>query len=157
MAIKNNGTLWGWGNNDTGQLGGGIGVQSTPTQKGSDTNWKTVTAGGVHTLSIKTDGTLWGWGYNAYGELGDGTTFTRLTPVQIGTENDWKEACTGYFHSIAIKNNGTLWSWGNNTYGQLGDGTYISKTTPTQNLKIKWHIRKELVVPKTVENLTLKD
>ncbi|MFP3681491.1 hypothetical protein SB725_30895, partial [Pseudomonas sp. SIMBA_041] len=56
IAIKTNGTLWGWGNNGSGQLvNTGTTNINTPTQIGTDTNWKTAALGITHTLAIKTN------------------------------------------------------------------------------------------------------
>ncbi|MCL2679555.1 MAG: hypothetical protein FWF18_04655, partial [Dehalococcoidia bacterium] len=129
-AIGRDGTLWTWGNNDSGELGLGIGNFGTsmyvPTKVGTDTDWAYVSAGGMYgygyTMAIKTDGTLWGWGYNDYGQLGDGGTATKYLPTQIGSDTDWKTVSTGLFHTAAIKTDGTLWTWGYNASGQLGHG-----------------------------------
>jgi alpha-tubulin suppressor-like RCC1 family protein len=43
--------------------------------------WRSVSAGGYHTMGLKADGTLWGWGSNGFGELGDATTAQRKMPV----------------------------------------------------------------------------
>ena len=38
--IKNNGSMWTWGNNQHGQQGmGDLILRSVPTQVGTDTNW----------------------------------------------------------------------------------------------------------------------
>lgn len=134
VAIKTDGTLWAWGSNFNGQLGDGTIInRTTPTQIGSDTNWKSVSAGGYsHTVAIKTDGTLWAWGYNWYGQLGDGTTSGTTFPIQIGTATDWASVSAGGTHSVAIKTDGTLWAWGGNYWGQLGDGTTTNRTSPTK-------------------------
>ena len=54
MAIKTDGTLWGWGNNQYGQLGIGAATAyySSPIQIGSLTSWKQVSAGWNNTLAI---------------------------------------------------------------------------------------------------------
>ena len=131
FAIKNNGTLWAWGYNFYGQLGDGTTTNKTiPTQVGTATDWKTVTAGYYHIMAIKNNGTLYSWGYNDYGQLGDGTITQKNSPTQIGTASDWKSVVTGSLYSMAIKNDGALWAWGSNNKGQLGDGTTTNKTTP---------------------------
>lgn len=54
MAIKTDGTLWGWGQNSFYQMGTGttVGGRSSPVQIGSLTNWKQVECGQSHTIAI---------------------------------------------------------------------------------------------------------
>ena len=54
-AIKTDGTLWTWGNNDNGKLGtNGGGKRSTPvTTFAGGTNWKQVAGGLTHTAAIE--------------------------------------------------------------------------------------------------------
>lgn len=114
FAIKNNGTLWGRGRNNFGDLGTGntLSIYNNLIQIGTDSDWLKVSAARQSfTLALKTNGTLWAWGDNEYGRLGDGTTTNRYSPVQIGTST-WKEIAAGTFHSIGIKSDGTLWQWG---------------------------------------------
>ncbi|MBI1845243.1 MAG: RCC1 repeat-containing protein, partial [Actinobacteria bacterium] len=60
LGIRKNGTLWGWGNNEYGQLGNGKAVQrATPGQVEGGASWATVSTGGAHSLGVKVDGTLW--------------------------------------------------------------------------------------------------
>jgi alpha-tubulin suppressor-like RCC1 family protein len=132
-VIKNDGTLWAWGNNSNSQLGDGTNInKNSPIKIGSNYDWKTVYTGYRRTFAIKNNGTLWGWGNNFSGQLGDGTTITKATPTQIGIGNDWEKFSTRSSHSLAIKKNGTLWAWGYNGAGQLGDGTTTSKLIPKQ-------------------------
>jgi alpha-tubulin suppressor-like RCC1 family protein len=134
MAIRGDGTLWGWGRNASGQLGipTVTDEQLDPLQVGSDSNWRSVGAGGSHTLAIKDDGTLWGWGDNSVGEIGDGTTTSRLAPTRVGSDSDWSSVSAGGSHTLAIKDDGTLWGWGDNRYGQVGDGSHTNRTTPVR-------------------------
>jgi uncharacterized protein (TIGR02145 family) len=132
MAIKTNGTLWGWGLNTSSQLGIGLTTnQNQPQKIGNDNDWVSVSAGSFHTLALKADGSLWAWGLNSSGELGDGTNVDKTTPIRIGIANDWVKIEAGEYTSYAIKQNGSLWAWGNNSVGQLGDGTGITKNIPT--------------------------
>jgi len=137
-AIKNDGTLWAWGQNNFGQLGDGTTTQrSIPVQENTRANnWKAVCAGYWHTAAIKEDGTLWAWGQNNFGQLGDGTTTQRSIPVQENTRaNNWKVVCVGYWHTVAIKDDGTLWTWGYNNFGQLGNGTTTGKEMKAKRIK----------------------
>jgi alpha-tubulin suppressor-like RCC1 family protein len=125
LFIKDDGSLWAWGNNHDGQLGIGTNKDSEfPIEVGSDKNWVDIAAGTSHTVALKTDGTLWAWGTNSSYQLGIGSNVNisyRNEPVQVGTDNDWEKISAGDSHTIALKNDGTLWAWGvNGDYGQLG-------------------------------------
>jgi|TARA_R110000824_G_scaffold68765_4_gene177495 alpha-tubulin suppressor-like RCC1 family protein len=106
VAVKTDGTLWGWGRNNNGQLGQGNTTDySSPVQIGALTDWSKVygSADGGAFFAIKTDGTLWGVGNNENGELGDGSTTKRSSPVQIGALTTWVEAATGSNFTIALE------------------------------------------------------
>lgn len=135
LAIKTDGTLWGWGRNDSGELGDNTTVhKSSPVQTVAGNNtWSEISCGDRHALAVKSDGTLWTWGLNDQGQLGDGTTVNKSSPVQIpGTT--WKQVFAGIKNSAAIKSDGTLWLWGINTSGQLGDNSAVSKSSPVQTI-----------------------
>ncbi|AWA29891.1 hypothetical protein HYN48_07260 [Flavobacterium magnum] len=132
-AIKNDGTLWLWGINTSGQLGDGTTTASVnPKKLGTATNWKMVQCGSSFTTALKTDGTLWAWGSNSIGGFGNGTTTNSSVPVQIGTATDWASISRIAETTLAIKTDGTLWAWGRNSFGQVGDGTFVTRTTPVQ-------------------------
>ena len=137
LAIKTDGTLWGWGHNLYGLLGintshPGQSYVSSPTQVGSDTDWSNVRSGHYHTLAIKTNGTMYGWGYNWYGQLGHNTNGYHISsPVQVpGTT--WSKAWGGEFSSLAMKTDGTIWGMGRNFYGELGQNNRSAYSSPTQ-------------------------
>ena len=133
LALKTDGTLWAWGNNEFGQLGDGTKIRKNqPTQVGSEMNWAYISIGLGHSLAIKTDGTLWAWGFNNYLQLGDGTNVDKTVSTKIGNDNNWETISAGNFNSFAIKTDKTLWAWGYNNLGVLGDGTTVNKNIPTQ-------------------------
>ena len=154
IALKGDGTVWGWGMNEFGQVGDGTwgSDRYTPVQvkgpggAGSLTGVAAVAVGGGpwnsdsgYTVAVKTDGTVWAWGSNGYGELGDGTQGDdRVTPVQVvgpggsGFLTGVATVAAGCKHTVALKTDGTAWSWGRNWYGGLGNGTYDDSLTPVQ-------------------------
>ena len=105
LAIKNDGTLWGWGTNSSGQLGlGDVTTRSSPVQVGTDTNWSEVYAGSSFTLGIKTDNTLWFWGTKGTGNAGIPPPPTSYSsPVQIGTLTNWERVMGTAFHIGGLK------------------------------------------------------
>lgn len=130
MALKKDGSLWGWGRNNYGQLGDGTTTnKSIPVKMGTAT-WKMISLGFVHVLAIKNDGTLWSWGYNAHGQLGDGSTYTNSNPTMISSLQDWQQVAAGCYHSLALRGSGA-YAWGFNEYGEVGDGmTSFPRSTP---------------------------
>jgi trimeric autotransporter adhesin len=126
-AIKTDGTLWMWGNNESGSLGAPYAGGLTPvTTFAGGTNWKQVSVGGendAHVAAIKTDGSLWIWGLNTFGQLGININGgTRNTPVTtFAGGNDWKQVSCGPEDTAAIKTDGSLWLWGRGQHGRLGN------------------------------------
>lgn len=132
LALKNDGTVWAWGRNNTGKVGDGtITDRRLPVAVSTLTDIVAVAAGGAHSLALKSDGTVWSWGHNAQGQLGDGTTTERRTPIQVPGLSDVIAIAAGGFHSVALKGDGTVWTWGSNSLGQIGDGTQTNRANPT--------------------------
>ncbi len=122
MAIKTDGTLWGWGKNELGSLGlGDYNTRSVPVQVGSDTDWVSVALGRNHTVAMKSDGSIWGAGEANNGALGDNTGFKK-TFVKVSEPADWKSVTAINNSTYAIKTDGTLWAWGENDDNKLGIG-----------------------------------
>jgi len=77
LALRSDGTVWAWGENDTGELGDGSATnRATPVQVSGLTGVAAIAAGTHHSLALKSDGTVRAWGYNFYGQLGDGSART---------------------------------------------------------------------------------
>lgn len=137
LAIRSDGTLWGWGSNSSSQLGQNrdqLPESHTPIQIGLSGDWSTVSAGINFALAIKTDGTLWSWGSNSNGALGHGFASNNPThtPTKVGNTYDWIDVEAGISHSLGMKIDGSIWSWGENIAGELGLGNFDSIYVPTQ-------------------------
>jgi len=139
-AVKTDGTIWGWGQNTSGQLGDGTLVaKSSPVQiAGGGNNWKQVAINYASGFAIKTDGTLWSWGANTNGQLGDNTRVSKSSPIQIyGGGTNWKTLFSNSNagqYAGAIKTDGTLWMWGANGFGNLGTNNISSYSSPVQTV-----------------------
>jgi len=128
MVLKNDGTVWTWGDNFYGQLGDGTFVEKTvPVQLASLTNIVAIGTGERHSFAIKTDGSLWAWGWNGNGQLGVDFTFSfsENSPVNVVLLSGIKRIAGGSFHSLAQRIDGSIYTMGNNVYGQLGDGSNV--------------------------------
>ena len=130
LALKKDGTLWGWGQNVHSQLGfsssGRSSRRNVPTPSVPGNNWKQIAAGGSHSVAIKQDGTLWAWGDNWAGQLGIGTTVEETSEaIQVGSATNWTKVWAGILETVALQSDGTLWYWGDNpnpTVPQTGAG-----------------------------------
>ena len=110
LAVKTDGTLWGWGNNIYGLMAigtpdtfpQGTPGKSAPIQIGNQTNWKYVTSGtgaaGGLFAGMKTDGTLWTWGGGPNGGAGNNT----VTPANAGYSSPVQIPGTDW-HSVSIQ------------------------------------------------------
>jgi alpha-tubulin suppressor-like RCC1 family protein len=121
LHVEENGSLWGTGYNEDGELGDGTAINRDSYEEIVSSNVVTVAAGYYHSLFIKSDRSLWAMGADSEGELGDNSTVGEFTPELVG---DFVTAvAAGYNFSLFIKIDGSLWGMGANTQGQLGDGT----------------------------------
>ena len=92
FALKNDGTVVGWGWNGEGQtaipsgLSGVIAISA---------------AWGQHSLALKNDGTVVAWGYSGYGAAVIPSGLSGVIAIS-----------GSYYHSLALKNDGTVVAWG---------------------------------------------
>jgi alpha-tubulin suppressor-like RCC1 family protein len=128
-AIKNDGSLWTWGFNNTGLVGDGT-TNDSLKPKEIMQGVKTIGASMNNAMALKADGSLWTWGVNGYGQLGDATNESSSSPKKVldGVQSVIVE--DGF--AIAALKDGSVWAWGNNDLGQLGDGTTISRSSPVK-------------------------
>jgi alpha-tubulin suppressor-like RCC1 family protein len=139
LATKTDGTLWSWGNNETGEMGinSSGDDRSSPVQIGSDTTWapgyNKIAMSIPGAFAIKTDGTLWSWGNNTggvSGYLGLGDSASRSSPTQI--PGSWNTVACTDSSTWAIKTDGSLWSWGNGYNGRQGHNNDTQYNSPVQ-------------------------
>ena len=139
VALKEDGTVWAWGLNSSGQLGDGTTINSpTPEPVPLLTDVIAIAAGDEYSLVLKSDGTVWTWGRNDYQQLGYSTTGIcpmplwgnvpcSKSPSQVTNLSGVSAISGGGAHSLALKTDGSVWAWGHNDLGQLG--SYSSEST----------------------------
>ena len=141
LVLKTDGSVWGWGNSFSGQLGT---ITDQPlliptAVHGLAPGVKAISAGEGHSLVLKADGSVWALGKNTSGELGNGTTRDASVPTRVvgfasgaiavasGTDDD----------SLALKSDGSVWAWGWGAACQLGNGSSDDRhlATPVTGLR----------------------
>ena len=128
LALAEDGTLWGCGENRSGQLGNGTTNSVVDLISLQPANrWRAVGAGGSQSFAIREDGTLWAWGKGA---LGDGSTTNHLVPIQVAQDTNWACVVASQNHVAGLKQDQSLWAWGDNAAGQLGDGSTEPRAAP---------------------------
>lgn len=133
VALRQDGTVWAWGQNRYGQVGDGTTTgRTTPVRVQGLSSIVAIAVGNDHTAALRLDGTVWTWGSNLSGQLGDGTTIFRYTPIQAQGLSGVTALAAGGVHTVALRQNGTVWAWGGNNSGQLGDGTTTNRSIPIQ-------------------------
>jgi len=133
LALRSDGTVWAWGNNQHGALGNGSASNSNvPVRVNGLTGVIAIAAGAYHALALTSDGTVWTWGYNKYGQLGNGANTDSNIPVQVAGLNGVIAIAGGFYHSLALKSDGTVWAWGFNADGELGNSSNIDSNVPVQ-------------------------
>ncbi len=147
-AVKTDGSLWMWGDNDYGQLGDGSRTTSKiPVKVMADV--ATISCGTEYTAAVKTDGSLWMWGDNGQGTLGNGYVGNKIInqgrgdfPIQtlpVKLMDGVTTASGGTLHTIIVKTDGSVWACGRSE--ELGNGStsnstdiygYAMQTTPVK-------------------------
>jgi alpha-tubulin suppressor-like RCC1 family protein len=112
LVRKTDGTIWGVGQNNWGQLAGGfsgfnqlIPIQSTGIDEAID-----ISLGTGHGMALMPDGSVKCWGYNGNGQVGNGTFEAVSNPVAVAF--DVEEIAAGDFHSAARHADGNWSGWG---------------------------------------------
>ncbi len=96
LALRSDGTIVAWGQNDDGQCNVPPGT------------YRTVAAGADFSLAIRTDGSLAAWGGNSDGQVSRAPAGSDFTAVDGG------EA-----FAVALRANGSLVAWGDDRWGQV--------------------------------------
>ena len=131
--IKQDGSVWSWGENRFGQIGNGTEKETVmPVQISTDA--ALISLGQAHTAMLRTDGSVWTWGDNSFGQLGNSSMSNSSSPVRVLEEADSVSA--GAFHTAAVGTNGTLYVWGTDTDRlRSGGEAYITPTAVMENVK----------------------
>ncbi|MBX3624801.1 MAG: hypothetical protein KF892_07305 [Rhizobacter sp.] len=142
LVLRRDGSVWGYGGNDFGQLGTpdeNVNNQTLPLTRpvAGLTGVTAIAAGMRHAVALKRDGTVWQWGANNTAlhdlnqRLHGGTwemssqlprqrDFFNPEPSRVPGLPDIVKIAAGKNHSVALDKNGAVWAWGESSGGLLG-------------------------------------
>jgi uncharacterized repeat protein (TIGR02543 family) len=145
-ALTQNGKVYTWGTNSSGQLGTGTtGANSTTPidithQFPEGDKVIQISMGGLHSAALTETGQVFTWGRTETGAVGDGPLpsqfdFYRPQPINITSAfpvgDKVIQISMGYQHSSALTESGRVFTWGHND-GQIGDNTLTHRFVPTE-------------------------
>jgi alpha-tubulin suppressor-like RCC1 family protein len=151
-ALRNDGTVWCWGENAYGQLGNSSTTDSsTPVEvlgvggTGHLTGVTEIDADGQFTCALINDGTVRCWGHDQAGQLGIGSINNNAnsTPLAVvgvgghGTLGNVTSITIGANHACALISGGTVDCWGLDDHGQLGNGGAIPGTNSASPVQVE--------------------
>jgi hypothetical protein len=96
IALKNDGTVWAWGSNNSGQLGDRTLIDRlNPVQVSGISSVVAIATGFTHNVALKRDGLVWAWGGGTSGQLGDQGGTNRTAPVKVVNFSYLASGCDG--------------------------------------------------------------
>ena len=129
IGLKDNGKIYSWGSNSSGQLGLGSGVsnfdivgQPTLISTVSNTTFSKIDASAEVSFAITASAskTMYGWGDNDLGTLAVGDYSDKNVPTIVRGGLKWNENLGGFRFQVALDENNTPYGWGYRKLGQLG-------------------------------------
>lgn len=129
-ARREDGAVFCWGLNTSGQLGNGTTTGTGPVMV-TGVVAAGISAGYFNTCARLADGSARCWGQNNYGQIGDGSITMRPSPVVVRTAGPVAEIHVGAAFVCARLVSGAIQCWGYNTNGAIGDGTTTQRPAPT--------------------------
>ena len=116
-ALAMDGSLFCWGNNNSGALGlGDTDSRTTPRRVGGDKTYRSVAVGPEFTCAISEQRKVFCWGRDFHGEVGNGMPKSQVNspkPVDFGMKSVQGDAlATGTNAACLLSKSGELYCWG---------------------------------------------
>jgi len=146
-AIREDNTLWAWGNNELGLVGNGEqgdGLDETrdvvtapvkilgnvkklvSADARTDITKYTSAAGPDAVFALTYDGDVYAWGYNTYGLVGDGKQAAEGEELIVNAPkkilSEVADIVSNQYAVFALKNDGSVYGWGWSLGGETGTG-----------------------------------
>jgi alpha-tubulin suppressor-like RCC1 family protein len=113
-ALRSDGTVWTWGEDALGAMGG-AGSSVSPVMVPGLPPIKAITASSYGSFALDESGNVWSWGdRRVLGRAGD------TTPARIDGLTGVKAISAGNYNVFALMGDATVMAWGDNEYGRVG-------------------------------------
>jgi len=130
------GSAWGWGANEAGQLGDNTRTsRSSPVSVVRNASYIQVATGYDPTFFLDgATGSLWACGFNGYYALGTNNTTSYSSPRSVYGNRSYLTVSAGWNNGHALDSDGYCYSWGWASVGRLGTGDTSNVATPKRVL-----------------------
>jgi alpha-tubulin suppressor-like RCC1 family protein len=133
LALKSDGTVWGWGSNFSGELGGLVpAAQFLPSPISGLSNVAIIAAGTARSAAVLNDGAILIWGSPANAALGPTSLGYNSTRVQIRDVKSGASIFAGGEQAALVRLNNRAYLFGSNNDAQLGADTIDPVVAPTR-------------------------
>lgn len=141
LALRDDGTVWAWGDGEENKLCNGQGYYGTatvsvPVQINGLPQIADIAAADHSSMALSRDGSVYVWGSNGDGQYGNGIDLwtPAQSPQKVPGLDNVVSMAAGLGHCVAIKKDGSVWAWGKNDEGQVQPGKGKKVMTPLKKI-----------------------
>lgn len=136
-VLKEDKTVWAFGDNSSGQLGIGstTNEHDTSVQVHNLKDIQKVVASKNSALALDSDGFVYGWGANEFGQLGTGSKYSEFTPRRLNIDGVIDIEMVGDL-AYAVRANQTVLVWGKYFGEEILSPKTVLELQNVQNVQI---------------------
>ena len=136
-VLAQDGTVWCWGGNGSGQVGGTDALVAQPQETQLPEQAVSIYAGSENSCALLLNNELFCWGSNQARQLGIGPNGVDRNPsplrvLSIPESLTVADLSIGRAHMCAIGTTNTVWCWGGTSNGKLARAPGVNVTAPQQ-------------------------
>jgi alpha-tubulin suppressor-like RCC1 family protein len=136
-VLAQDGTVWCWGGNGSGQVGGTDALVAQPQETQLPEQAVSIYAGSENSCALLLNNELFCWGSNQSRQLGIGPNGVDRNPsplrvLSIPESLTVADLSIGRAHMCAIGTTNTVWCWGGTSNGKLARAPGVNVTAPQQ-------------------------
>lgn len=136
-VLAQDGTVWCWGGNGSGQVGGTDALVAQPQETQLPEQAVSIYAGSENSCALLLNNELFCWGSNQSRQIGIGPNGVDRNPsplrvLSIPESLTVADLSIGRAHMCAIGTTNTVWCWGGTSNGKLARAPGVNVTAPQQ-------------------------